>query len=116
VSGHYQNGDIPIFYHRLNNGAPFGVNIMDSRGNLVAVPGQITYRDDPSAAVTTVNINLGGGRGTDFFAQSPLQSRVGTQLGDLTNNLNQRVNTLVGQILQQLGLAHAGGDVQAVLQ
>jgi hypothetical protein len=116
VTADYQNGDIPIFYHRLNNGGAFGLNIMDSRGDLVTTPAQISYRNAPADDPIVADLALGGGRGTNFFAQSPLVSRVGAQLTYLTGNLAQRTQTLTGQMLESLGLAHAGGDVTAILQ
>lgn len=114
VINDFNNGDIPIFYHRIG---PLSLDIVDSNGNTVASPGNITYRADENAPQQNAAYVLPGPR-TTFFQNAPFTTVVvNNQLAQLTNNpaKNLRVQTLVGQILGQLGLANAAGDIAGVL-
>ncbi len=112
VLSDYQNGDIPIFYHRINTTPPAGLDIMDSDGNRVTMPAQITYLDS-SDNLQTVNVAVG--RNT-FFSQSPLTSPVTTQIAYLGTNFNRRVSALVRNILAVLGLDSSLRNIKSVLK
>jgi hypothetical protein len=98
----YQNLDIPVFYHRIGS-----QDILDSTGAQVQVlnPQPITVLNHatPRAQVPQ---NIATGR-TTFFANVPTTINVQQgQVQALTGaNFNNRVQTLVGQILNNLGLA-----------
>ena len=107
----FQNADIPIFFHRVGS-----LDLVDSRGTLVNVPASISYRTRPGTQPVQANINLG--RNT-YFAQRPFAARIiNTQLQALSANpgRNQRIQTLVAQILADLNLANSPQDVQQILQ
>jgi hypothetical protein len=106
VIGDYNNGDIPVFYHRIGAAS---LDIMDSNGNEVQSPGNITFRASPTAPLQNQPYNLPNGR-TTFFAASPFTANVvTTQLADVTNPATKgpMVNNFVGQILNALGLQNS---------
>ena len=112
VRNDYANGDIPIFYHRISTSPPAGLNIMDSDGNQVTIPVQVDTLDQ-SNQIQAQNVAVGR---TTFFSQSPITGRVRPQIDELTNHLGARTQTLVGQVLQKLGLAHGANDIQNILR
>jgi hypothetical protein len=114
VVNDFNNGDIPIFYHRIG---PASVNIVDSDGNEVRSPGNISYRDSENAPLQQAAYALPGPR-TAFFPASPFTTNVvNTQLARVTNNVTKtpRVQVLVGQILDQLGLQNGPLDINNIL-
>lgn len=110
------SADIPVFYHRIGS-----QNIMDSRGNQIVVPPTITYIPDPSQPtnMVTVDVDLGEERGTNYFAQAPLDMRIiNGQLAQLADDDGRatRIKTLVDQIREDLGVAAPPNDLGQLVQ
>ncbi|HTF05166.1 MAG TPA: DUF4135 domain-containing protein [Bacteroidia bacterium] len=89
-----QNMDIPTFYHRLHSN-----ELVDSSGNNIDVPAQVTITD-PLNPAQTIPANTNMAR-NHFFAQVPMTTRVlNTQLDILAaqNTYLARFNLIDGQI------------------
>ncbi|HZI48608.1 MAG TPA: DUF4135 domain-containing protein, partial [Pyrinomonadaceae bacterium] len=112
VLGDFNNGDIPIFYHRIPS-----LDIMDSNGNDVQSPGAFIYRATPTSPQQNQVYQLPAGRNT-FFAAAPFTTNVvNGQLATITNPGTKAatVNQFLGEILNQMGLQNSPADINNIL-
>lgn len=114
VLGDFQNADIPIFYTRIGE-----TNIVNSNGVVVPSPGIVNHYDNANNEVNTPYVlPPPPPNRNSYYPASPFTNFVvNTQLHDLTVPLSAgaRITHLVGNILNDFGMANAATDINQIL-
>jgi len=111
----FQNADIPVFYTRIGE-----TNIVDSNGAVITCPAAIDRLDNTNQRVNTP-FTLpppAPNNRTTYYPSSPFTNFVvNTQLQalNLAASKTIRINQLVGDLLNEFGMANAPTDVNTIL-